>query len=250
MRFKAVIFDLGDTLILTDRWDYDKCLKKLLSSLKNDSIMIKIPFEEFKRGYFKVREKMYLKSEPALREVDFRSRIAITLKIFLHYSIYEGPILTHAIDAFFDAFIEDAYTETYVSDLLLELKKEYKLGLASNFASPQGFWRVLEHFDLGKFFNTIVVSGEVGFRKPHPIVFKNVLEGLNMKPTETVFVGDSLKADIFGAKILGLKTILIENPGMRKNPYAIAGELDPFPVEPDARIPNLKELPRALSNIV
>ena len=246
MRLKAVIFDLGDTLMITDQWDYDKCLKRLLSSLKSDNMMTAIPFEEFKYSYFKVREKMYLESESTLQEVDFRYRIAMTLKVFNHHPIYESPILTHAIEAFFNAFIEDVYTETFVPDLLIKLKREYKLGLASNFASAQGFWRVLEHFDLAKFFDAIAVSGELGFRKPHPIMFKAALEILDAKPIETVFVGDSLKADVFGAKIMGLKTILIENPGIRKNPYAIAGELDPFPVNPDITISNLIELSRIL----
>jgi predicted HAD superfamily phosphohydrolase YqeG len=39
---KAIIFDLGDTLILLDRWDYDKCLLKLLNSLKRDHVTIPV----------------------------------------------------------------------------------------------------------------------------------------------------------------------------------------------------------------
>ncbi len=97
-----------------------------------------------------------------------------------------------------------------------------------------------------RFFDVVVVSGEFGLRKPHPKIFEEAIKTLGVEASEAVFVGDSLKADIYGAKRLGFKTILVENVGLRKNPYAIAGELDPFPVKPDMKIPNLKVLPKVL----
>jgi putative hydrolase of the HAD superfamily len=120
--------------------------------------------------------------------------------------------------------------------LLHTLKKRYNLGLVSNFAYAPGFWRVLEYFNLASFFHSIVVSGELGFRKPHPSTFREVLEALDVTAAEAVFVGDSLKADIYGAKRMGFKMVLVENVGLRKNPYAIAGELGLFPVTPHASI--------------
>ncbi len=136
--------------------------------------------------------------------------------------------------------------ESYTPQLLKKLRAKYKLGLVSNFAYAPGFWRILRRFKLTGFFDAIVVSGELGLRKPHEKIFQEALDKLDANPEDAVFVGDSLKADVNGAKKLGLKTILVENVGVRKNPYAIAGELDPFPVEPDVKIPNLRCLPEAL----
>jgi putative hydrolase of the HAD superfamily len=189
---------------------------------------------------------MYLQHEQSLKEIDFPLRIAYTLEKLNHHISPQSPIITRAIEAFFKAFFEDIRMESYVPQLLSELKKKYKLGLVSNFAYAPGFWTILERFSLTKFFDAVVVSGELGLRKPHPKIFKEALKTLDVKAEEAVFVGDSLKADINGAKKMGLKTILVENVGLRKNPYAVAGELDPFPVRPDLAIPNLKELPKIL----
>ncbi len=246
MLFKALIFDLGDTLILTDQWDYDKCLTRLLKSLQHDNIMVSISFEEFRHVYFKVRNQMYLESEESLKEVDFCLRISRILTNFNYNINHKSPMVTRAVEAFIEAFIKDVRMEDYVPSLLTKLKEKYKLGLVSNFAYAPGFWNILRHFNLTRFFDVVVVSGEFGLRKPHPKIFEEAIKTLGVEASEAVFVGDSLKADIYGAKRLGFKTILVENVGLRKNPYAIAGELDPFPVKPDMKIPNLKVLPKVL----
>jgi HAD superfamily hydrolase (TIGR01549 family) len=249
MKIKAVIFDLGDTLVLTDNWDYDKCLTSLMKSLQCADILTSTSFKAFKRVYFKVRHQMYLESEPTLQEVDFHQRLIRTLEKFDYRIDPESLVLTQAIEAFIVAFIEDLRIEKYTLDLLRQLKQKYLLGLVSNFAYAPGFWEVLRHFSLRRLFNAIVVSGEIGIRKPHPKIFLDALEALNVEAAEAVFVGDSLKADIYGAKRVGFRTVLVENLGIRKNPYAIAEELDPFPVEPDVKIPCLRELSRSLEGL-
>jgi len=247
MHLKAVVFDMGDTLILNDRWDYDNSLRRLLKSLQRDNVAVSVPFEDFRRVYFEVRDQLYEKSESSLEEVDFRLRIAETLKRFNYELSHESAIINHAVEGFIDAFIEDSRMEDYVPFILTGLRDKYKLGMVSNFAHAPSLWRILRHFRLPRFFDVVVVSGELGLRKPHPRIFEEALKALAVTAEETVFVGDSLKADIYGAKRVGLKTILVENVGLRKNPFAIAGELDPFPVEPDSRIPCLANLPAALN---
>lgn len=247
--FKAVVFDLGDTLILTDKWDYDDCLKRLLDSLKRDNVILQASYDEFKHVYFETRNRMYLEAEKSLEEVDFRLRIAETLNHLGHRSEPTDPVVTRAIEAFMDSFVEDVRMDDYVPTILKQLKQNYRLGLVSNFAYSQGLWKILQRFDLAKFFDAVVVSGEFGLRKPNPKIFQRILELLDVDTSATVFVGDSLKADIEGAKKLGIKTILVENVGLRKNPYAVPGELDPVPVKPDKKIPNLKGLIEALASL-
>ncbi len=249
MPFKTVCFDLGDTLILTDRWDYDKCLTELLKSLQSEKVAVSISFEEFRPVYFEVRNQMYLKNEESLEEVDFNLRISETLKRFNYNFNPENSIVTRAVEAFINVFVKDVRIENYLRLLLKRLEKEYKLGLVSNFAYAPGVWRILDRFNLASFFDAVVVSGELGLRKPHPKIFEEALKMLDVMPAEAVFVGDSLKADIYGAKSVGFKTVLVENVGLRKNPHAIAGELDPFPVEPDAKIPDLRGLLKALESL-
>ncbi|MCK4933472.1 HAD family hydrolase [Candidatus Bathyarchaeota archaeon] len=247
MQLEAVIFDFGDTLLLTDRWDYDKCLKNLQNSLQKNGVTLQIPYDQFKRIYFEVRDQMYHQSEKALEEVDFRVRISETLERFNEFYSCRSRIIKLAAEAFVDAFIEDLHMENFLPPLLSKLEEIYKLALVSNFAYAPGLRRILQCFSLKRFFDVVVISGEFGLRKPHPKIFEEVLKKLDVAAAKSVFVGDSLKADIYGASRVGLRTILVENVGFRKNPYATAGELDPYPVEPEIRIPNLSKLFDALA---
>ena len=56
----------------------------------------------------------------------------------------------------------------------------------------------------------IVVSGAVNKRKPSPEIFRSTLKALGVSASETVFVGDTIDADIEGAKAVGMKAIYIE----------------------------------------
>jgi HAD superfamily hydrolase (TIGR01662 family) len=156
-------------------------------------------------------------------------------------------VIEKAADAFINAFLEDLRVEPFLIPLLTHLKSLYKLAMISNFAYAPGLHRILNYFDLNHFFDTIIISGEFGYRKPNPRIFEEALKKLDIKPSKSVFIGDSLKADIYGAKSVGMKTILVENCGLRKNPYATAGELDPYPVKPDISLPDLSQLSTSLS---
>ena len=86
-----------------------------------------------------------------------------------------------------------------------------------------------------------MVSAEVGYRKPSPIIFQKALEQLKVKPQEAVMVGDTLEADVEGARKLGIKTILIDPERARR---------DEKPEGADAIIKSLRELEKALENLV
>ena len=141
MPIKAILFDFGDTLIRTDKFDYDLCLRKVHESLANDNISV--PYEEFKNAYFDVRNRLYKETEDSLREPDFRLRIAETLKRFGHTFKPEDTIIVKSADAFGDAVVPMMQMEPYVPKLLQKLKTEhkYKIGLVSNFAHPTTPWK-------------------------------------------------------------------------------------------------------------
>jgi putative hydrolase of the HAD superfamily len=83
-----------------------------------------------------------------------------------------------------------------------------KLALVSNTASPEWLLRpVLERQGVSERVDVIVLSSEVGKRKPHPAIFQRALSELGVAPDEALFVGDRLDADIYGASRLGIKTV-------------------------------------------
>jgi putative hydrolase of the HAD superfamily len=95
-----------------------------------------------------------------------------------------------------------------VKPALDDLEKKYRLGIISNaqeaFTMPE-----LALYDLARYFETIVLSSQVGVKKPNSRIFARGLSNLKVKPEEAVFVGNDLMADIMGASSLGMKTIYI-----------------------------------------
>jgi len=91
-----------------------------------------------------------------------------------------------------------------------KLKGKYKLGIVSNFAIPECVTKLLEIHRIAKFFDVVIVSGAVNKRKPSPKIFQQALNELNVDASETVFVGDTIDADVKGAKDANMKTIFIE----------------------------------------
>jgi putative hydrolase of the HAD superfamily len=83
-----------------------------------------------------------------------------------------------------------------------------KLALVSNTASPDWLLRpVLERQGLVERVDAIVLSSEVGKRKPHPAIFESALAELDVRADEALFVGDRLDADVGGASRVGMHTV-------------------------------------------
>jgi HAD superfamily hydrolase (TIGR01509 family) len=55
-----------------------------------------------------------------------------------------------------------------------------------------------------------VTSSEVGCDKPQPEIFMAALEKAQVKPEESIFVGDQYHLDIVGARGVGIKGLLID----------------------------------------
>jgi putative hydrolase of the HAD superfamily len=62
-----------------------------------------------------------------------------------------------------------------------------------------------EHVNIQHYFKSILISGEVGVRKPDARIFKLACERLNAKPENCLMVGDKLDADVEGAKAIGMQ---------------------------------------------
>ena len=70
--------------------------------------------------------------------------------------------------------------------------------------------KLLKTHGLDQLLDVVVVSAAVNKRKPSPEIFENTLKALGVSASETVFVGDTLDADIEGAKAVGMKAVYIE----------------------------------------
>ena len=88
-------------------------------------------------------------------------------------------------------------------------RKGLKLGLVSNtFIPAQVLDRHLERERLLDLLPTRIYSCEACYRKPDPRIFQAALRQTGLRAEETLFVGDSLKADIRGANRMGMISVL------------------------------------------
>lgn len=113
-------------------------------------------------------------------------------------------------------------------------KAGVRIGLLTNGAASLQREKI-EVSGLGMFFDAAVVSGEIGTGKPDPAIFHHLLARLGVAPGEALMVGNSLARDIAGGKRAGLHTCWL----------ALEGEEEPVGlVEPEFIIRSLGELPR------
>ena len=102
------------------------------------------------------------------------------------------------------------YSLASTSHALLDAlrRRGLRLALVSNTASPEWLLRpVLERQGLVERVDAVVLSSEVGKRKPHPAIFERALEELGVRAPEALFVGDRLQADVAGASLVGMRTV-------------------------------------------
>jgi HAD superfamily hydrolase (TIGR01662 family) len=121
-------------------------------------------------------------------------------------------------------------------EVLRELKQHgLKLGLVSNATLlAEMMHEDIERLGIAAYMDKAVFSSEVGVRKPHPAIFKTVLDAVAVAPEEALFVGDRLHDDIGGAKRLGMKGVLTRQ-------YR-SEEVEASKVRPDHVIDRLPEL--------
>ncbi len=93
--------------------------------------------------------------------------------------------------------------------VLERLRGRVRLVVCSNFSHSDTARAVLADAGLLAHFDGVVISMDVGIRKPRPEIFRAALESLGTSPEETLHVGDNLDADVAGAAALGMRTAWI-----------------------------------------
>jgi putative hydrolase of the HAD superfamily len=121
---------------------------------------------------------------------------------------------------------------------LAELGARHRLALVTNGAACLQREK-LEASGLGRHFDAVVVSAELGVGKPEPEIFEAALDRLGAAPGEAAMVGDTIDRDIAGATAAGLAAIWLNRAGRPAPPEAA----------PPVEIRGLSELPAAVERL-
>jgi HAD superfamily hydrolase (TIGR01662 family) len=117
----------------------------------------------------------------------------------------------------------------------------YRLGIISNAGDDWDVQVLINNAGIRSFFEYINTSAAAGIRKPHPRIFQMAFDAMQVPPNRAVMIGDTLGADILGAKNLGMHNVWITR---RASKSANLAHKDT--VKPDRTITDLSELPDLL----
>ncbi len=124
-----------------------------------------------------------------------------------------------ASDAFQESWMGGLRVIAGVSDLLGELNAKYRLGIVTNFRDGERMRAWLLSNSLSDYFDScIVISQEIGIRKPHPKLFEIALDCLEIKEAEqAVYIGDDPLEDTLGPQLKGLRVRLVDQSNPDKS---------------------------------
>ncbi len=99
------------------------------------------------------------------------------------------------------------YVHDGVPGVLAQLQGRFRLGLLSN--APPTLRQVMHHLGLAGYFEHMVISGEVGLRKPEPGIYALALQSLGVSAPESLFV-DDMEENLAAAQQIGMDVLLID----------------------------------------
>jgi HAD superfamily hydrolase (TIGR01549 family) len=236
MPIKAVLFDMFDTIMLIEKEHefYPHSIRRMYQYLNQQGI--DVPLEKFEATYINERNKIFAKADLNFDEPHFNVRVAATLRCLGYNCDVSSPIVSEATNQFCEEFMKYVRIDADTVETLKALLKKYRLGVISNFAIPECVISLLKTSGINELFDVVVVSGAVNKRKPSEEIFRSTLKLMNLCPEEAVFVGDTIDADIEGAKAVGMRAIYIERRVQKAS--------EKF--SPDQTIKRLSELPSVL----
>jgi putative hydrolase of the HAD superfamily len=223
---RGILFDLGNTVVLfpalgVETEELSSERKSMLESLvmvmydflKDHSLQA--TWSSFFKAYKTVRSEQLERQKQTLKEYDMKERLTKVLESLDFNASAPSEIIRQALDVYFKEYVRRVEIEKEVIPTLRSLLPRYRLGLVTNFAYPSGIHAILGKFGLEKIFDPIVISGEVGWIKPSPIIFQLALSKLSLSADQVVFVGDDPETDIKGAKNVGMKTVFLARESTR-----------------------------------
>ena len=216
MGYKAMLFDLDDTLLDRDKavdslflLVLEKCYEDVSDTVKNTMLQ---KFKEYdKREY------------------------GISNKTIVLESLFDEFAPKHRLPS---NYIQDFWNENFPKCFSLDqntirflnhIKRHFKVGIITNGSTQRQKAKII-NTNLNNYFDTIIISEEVGLSKPDNRIFELALNKLNVQPDDVLFVGDDLEKDIAGCQNANIKGVWF-NPQIIKNiteiqPYAEIHTLD------------------------
>ena len=192
LMIKGVVFDLDNTL---------------LDFMKMKEFAVKAAIKGMIEAGLKVNEdKSYIEINSIYEEFGWENQKVFD--VFLEKSIghVDNKFLAAGIVAYRRAREANLMAYPNVNKTLLALSKSgIKLGVVSDAPSREAWMRIY-YLNLYHYFDVVITFDDSGERKPSPKPFQLALDGMGLRPEETIMIGDWPERDVVGAQQIGMKT--------------------------------------------
>jgi putative hydrolase of the HAD superfamily len=192
LMIKGVVFDLDNTL---------------LDFMKMKEFAVKAAIRGMIEAGLKVNEdKSYIEINSIYEEFGWENQKVFD--VFLEKSIghVDNKFLAAGIVAYRRAREANLMAYPNVNKTLMALTKSgIKLGVVSDAPSREAWMRIY-YLNLYHYFDVVITYDDSGERKPSPVPFQLALNGMGLRPEETIMIGDWPERDVVGAQQIGMKT--------------------------------------------
>ncbi len=193
---QAVIFDYGSTLIQFNKPMIIECDRQLTELL------------ELIYGHADAERIRTVRNHDRMGPYsgEFRENDMVAMCRNLVLALYgRQPTpeeLARLLHVRHSSLVEQINAEPYVADVLRNIRRHRKVALLSNYPDPVAIHDSLHKTGLYDCFDAIVVSGEVGHVKPHPLPLHTLLVRLGVRPEQAVYVRDNRIHHIQDAQVV------------------------------------------------
>jgi HAD superfamily hydrolase (TIGR01549 family) len=212
-RYKALLFDLCDTLVTLNfsklptvavNGQAIRSTSGLIYAILQESYP-QITFEKFYSVLIETTRQLHLIRDEGLMEVTSEHRFEKILeRLGLHQTPETKGLLNRMISTHTDQIVQMMEFPESHRLFLKTCHERYRFGIVSNFDHAATVYRVLERQGVRDLFEEILISAEVGWRKPRREIFQAALDRMRLDPADTLFIGDRQEIDVVGAKQIGM----------------------------------------------
>jgi putative hydrolase of the HAD superfamily len=241
MDIRALIFDINGTLIDIET---DERMEQAYRAIGHFLTYQGVTLHrwELLNLYFQIMKEQFAQSTEVYPEFDV---VAVWREVLeRHASEFTGSLPLAKLQQLplFLAELQRGISRKRLSlfpqvlEVLNQLREHYRLAVVSDAQSAYALPE-LRAVGLHGYFDPVVISGDYGYRKPDARLFQTALDGLQVSPGQALFIGNDGYRDVFGARQLGIRTILFRHTQDMTRPNE---------AEPDYIIRQFAELTGAL----
>ncbi|WP_064257550.1 HAD family hydrolase [Rhodococcus sp. D-6] len=122
---------------------------------------------------------------------------------------------------YLDAWTAEITPAAFAADCLADLAADHRLTIVSNTHDAALVPALARRFGLDTHISEIVTSIEVGWRKPHPEIFRIAMDRRGVRADAVVFVGDNWTADVEGPQRAGMTAFYVGKAGAERTPTSL-----------------------------